>query len=1063
MVDHRYAFSARFCCALAVLAVAGSCIIEQGVAGEQLSSPLSYNRNIRPILSDKCYFCHGPDPEYREAGLRLDTAEGSLDVIESGDFLDRIQNDDPDLMMPPPYSKLSLSSNEKARLAKWVDAGAKYEKHWSFEELPESVPMPEVKDQSWSRKDFDRFVLARLEREALTPTAEAAPIRWLRRATLHLTGLPPTLEEINAFEASVRSDGEAAYDSAVDRLLSSPAYGEHMAVAWLDAARYADSYGYQSDQLNTQWPYRDWVVRAFNDNLPYDEFLTWQLAGDLLENPTPDQRLATAFNRLHRLTNEGGAVYEEWRIENVADRVHTFGTAILGLTMECSRCHDHKYDPITMRDYYSLSAFFNSIDENGVYDSSSKVPSPTMVLPTQEQSQAMSHAQSKLEVAEMVYTKTLESDLERYTEWRSGANAESLELKDLQIEATFDKVVESDSSKNNDKTSAALGKVSYSGLNEVAVTKSPLPRMDNRGERRAVRLDGDRPITLQSIGPFDRWTPFTFSIAFREPKRADSRCVIAHHSAGTDVGYNGWDLLIDNGYVESRLYRVWPGNALGIRTVEPIASDRWHHLAVTYDGSSMAEGIKLYLDGKLLETEMVRDNVKKSVSLPVNNGDKLVVGQRFRSRGLAGGLVDEVHVFTRELSPTEINYLATGAAIEPTLKYYKSAIDLESRKALRNLTAARRAVVEAEERMHEIPVMEEMHTPRAAHILARGLYDAKTSDETLVGRDTFENILLPFPADLPRNRLGLAQWVTNPNHPLTARVAVNRMWRNFFGIGLVSTPENFGLQGELPTHPALLDWLSRNFVNNGWDTKRFCKNIVLSATYRQDSVVSPEVRQRDPENLLLARGPAFRSSAEQVRDMALAASGLLNRKFGGPPVSPYQAGGDLWKESNNMSPAYRQSVGKALHRRSVYSVWKRTAPLPNMMAFDATSREVCVVSRSRTNTPLQALVLLNDVQFVEASRALATDVIREYEDDDSRVNAIFRSFTSREPLELEKRILAELLCSERKYYNSRPEEAAKLIQLGDTDPSESLDTIELAAFTIISQTVLNLDATVWIR
>lgn len=1046
---------------LVVLLAVALTVSSQLVAAEEAASAPSYNRDIRPILSDKCYYCHGPDPENREAGLRLDTAEGSLDAITSGAFLERVESDDPDMMMPPPHSKLSLTDGEKSRLAKWVEAGAEYENHWAFEALPETVTQPEVSDQAWPRKVLDRFVLARLDQEGLSPNAEAAPNRWLRRATLHLTGLPPTLEELQAFEIDVSANGEAAYAKAVDRLLLSPAYGEHMAVAWLDAARYADSYGYQSDLLNTQWPYRDWVVRAFNDNLPYDEFLIWQLAGDLLENPTRDQRLATAFNRLHRLTNEGGAVYEEWRIENVADRVHTFGTAILGLTMECSRCHDHKYDPITMRDYYSLSAFFNSIDENGVYDRTSKVPSPTMVLPTEEQTQSLLAAKGKLQVAEAKYDQAIQAAEKRFADWQASADGAALAVEDLRIAATFDEL--SGKNEKDAKAETTVGKVSHGGLSTVAVQDSPLPRWTDVGERRAVRLDGERPITLQSAGPLDRWTPFTFSVSFRETKRAKLSSVIAHHSTGTDVGYNGWDLMIENGYVESRLYRVWPGNALGVRTLEPISGDCWHQLTATYDGSSQAQGLKLYLNGKLLATEVIRDRIIKSVSFPMNSGDKLSIGQRFRSRGLAGGLIDEARFYNRELSPTEIAHLATDSELEPTLDYFVSAFDPECRKSLAELTAARRAIVEAEEQMHEIPVMEEMLAPRPAHILARGLYDADTNDETLVGRDTFENILLPFSEDLPRSRLGLAKWVTDPNHPLTARVEVNRLWRNFFGAGLVSTPENFGLQGELPTHPALLDWLSRDLVDNDWNLKRFCKNVVLSATYRQDSAVPTEVRQRDPENMLLARGPAFRASAEQIRDLALATSGLINRQIGGPPVSPYQAGGDLWKESNSMSPAYRQSVGRALHRRSVYSIWKRTAPLPNMMAFDATSREVCAVSRSRTNTPLQALVLLNDVQFAEASRALAAKVIAEHEDDGSRISAIFRSFTSREPTELENRILVDLLRSERDYYSSHPEEAAKLIQLGDTDPSDAVSNVELAALTIVSQAVLNLDATIWIR
>lgn len=1048
---------------------------------------IDFNRDVRPILSDKCFFCHGPDRKTQEADLRLDSREGAAEAIASGELISRILSDDPDVRMPPMGSKLSLSARDKQVLQDWVNLGAFYEKHWAFELLPESVAVPNPTSVKRPQHKFDRFVLSKIEQAGLRPNAEASPLRWLRRVTLDLTGLPPTAEQIRRFEeqlADSKTSRETIYQTTVDELLNSPAFGEHMAVAWLDAARYADSYGYQSDKLNTQWPYRDWVVEAFNNNLPYDDFLIWQLAGDLLQHPTRDQLVATAFNRIHRLNNEGGAVFEEWRVENVADRVHTFGTAILGLTMECSRCHDHKYDPISMRDYYSLSAFFNSIDESGVYDRTQKVPCPSLLLPTVEQQTALESAKQKLVEAEAVWQKAKDSARKRFvaltkseltalTAGRqpgSDTGAYGSRVPDLRLALGFDRPFDNSLKAIYHPSQSDRGWAPMVEL--VDVSDSPIARLDNKHaadktdgdeKRLALRLDGERGITTHGIEPFDRWTPFTVVVTLRETKRVTERSLIAHHTRGTDCGYNGWDLTIVGGHVESRMYRVWPGNAMGVRTVEPIPQVKWHQLSATYDGASRASGLKIYLNGQQLETTILRDNVKKSASVKVDHGGEFVVGQRFRARGLDGGLIDDVRVYTRDLAPVELRYLATGEFGTPTPEHFASAVDEKCRAAIDSLAAARKAVVMAEEVMNEIPVMQEMARPRPTHVLARGQYNAPTDESTLVERNVLSGVAIPLSKDAPRDRLGLAQWVTDPEHPLTARVAVNRLWGNFFAEPLVRTPENFGSQGALPTHPKLLDWLARDFINSGWDVKRFCRNIVLSATYRQDSATTREQLQKDPTNRLLARGPAYRLTAEQIRDVALAASGLMNNERGGPPVSPYQPGGDLWRESNGMSPAYQQSVGQSLYRRSLYSVWKRTVPLPNMMAFDATPREVCTVKRARTNTPLQALVLLNDVQFVEACRKLAERSIRSAKSDEARIKTAFMAFTGRTPDATEKDTLLRLLAEERTWFADHKDDAATLVSHGETKPSAESDQIELAAMTTVCQTILNLDATVWKR
>ncbi|MEM9367754.1 MAG: DUF1553 domain-containing protein [Planctomycetota bacterium] len=1041
-------------------------------------APIDFNRDIRPILSDKCYFCHGPDEENRQADLRLDRREEAIDYLEAGEVVDRIHQDDPDLLMPPPETNLALSIDDKRLLERWIASGAQYSEHWSFTLLPVSVPIPHV-DAEFCRNSIDRFVVAKLKDANLSTSEDASPHRWLRRATLDLTGLPPTPSEIKAFLDTLAARGiEEAYTLTVKRLLSSDAFGEHMAVSWLDAARYADSYGYQSDKLNTQWPYRDWVVRAFNENLPYDDFLTWQLAGDLLPHPTSDQVLATAFNRIHRLNNEGGAVFEEWRIENVADRVHTVGTAILGLTLECCRCHDHKYDPISMRDYYSLSAFFNSIDESGVYDRTQKVPCPSMLLPTGEQSEELRAAKIALVDAESQYASA-RSDARRHFRQRSATvGLDSItRIPDLQLACGFDR--EFDNSLKPSYHPSQSDRAWTTPVDLVAVEDCDIPAIDpaslidkpetatNTGNLRvtrlALQLDGERGITIKDVEPFERWMGFSVVMTLRDVERSPLRSIIAHHTRGTDCGYNGWDLAIADGYLDVRFARVWPGNAISVRSTKQVPHDAWCQIATTYDGSSRAAGIKLYLNGELLPTRVLRDELKKQCNVKVDHGGQLVIGQRFRSRGFSGGLVDDFRLFGRTLSSAEVTTLSTGRPQSNDLETYITAQDEACRNALKSLGDARKRFVMAEESMVEIPVMQELESPRPAHILARGQYDAPTDESTRVGRNVPLNEVLPLPKTNQLDRLTLAKWVTDPRHPLTARVAVNRFWGNFFPAPLVGTPENLGLQGDLPSHPKLLDWLARDFVDSGWDVKRLCQQIVLSATYRQDSRTTKAALEADPENRLLARGPAHRLSAEQIRDVALAASGLLTPAVGGPPVSPYQPGGDLWRESNGMSPPYQQSVGKALHRRSLYSVWKRTAPLPNMLAFDSTTREVCTMKRSRTNTPLQALVLLNDTQFVEAARVMASSLLKQFPHADACIESAFVRLTGRTPRAQEREVLQQLHVAELNFYQSHPEAAAAIIAVGETEAPQSIDKEEVAAMTVVCQAILNLDATIWKR
>lgn len=1035
------------------------------------AEPPAFDRVVLPILSDKCFQCHGPDAETRAAELRLDEREAALaaGAIVAGDaaqseIIARISSTDPDVVMPPPEKSKPLSAAQVETLRAWIESGAEYTQHWAFRDLPARVEAPEIADDTWGRTEIDRFVSAKSRSVGLTASGEAAPLRLLRRVSLALTGLPPTPERIAKFAAAVERDGiDRAYAAAVDELLADPAFGEQQAVAWLDAARYADSYGYQSDQLATYWPYRDWVVRSFNDNLPFDQFLTWQLAGDLLPNPTPDQRLATAFCRLHRLTNEGGSIPEEWLVENAADRVHTFGSAMLGLTLECARCHDHKYDPIAQRDYYSLMAVFNSIDENGLYDHSAKTPAPALMLPTEEQQARLTKARRRVAELETELAEAAQAAAPEFDEWITSATAEQLQTaldQALTAGLTFDEplgALRINAPGSKTKPFAAPG------CSQVAGVKGS-----------AVEFHGDDGVPLTELFHVERHQPFAVDLWVRDTVQNPAPVVLLHDTAGTDVGYNGFDVMLVGGRVEARLYRVWPGNGIGVRTKIALPKAEWAHLAVVYDGSSRADGVAIYVGGKRVETEELRDKLVKSIHV----GDVVQrpngIGARFRDRGFVGGAVDELLVFNRELAPLEVRSLHQPESFTAALAdraghrdeleaAWRMTADGRGRGVRDQLTTARDELRQAEDAVLEVSIMEELPTPRPTYLLARGVYDAPKTDETKVSRDVFAAMLPKWPAEAPRHRLGLAQWLTAPEHPLTARVAVNRVWATFFGRGLVTTPENFGRQGAAPVQQELLDWLARDFISSGWDTKRLYRQIAMSATYRQASRLNPDLRERDSQNDFFARGPSFRLSGEQLRDTALDAAGLLVRTAGGPPVSPYQPGPDLWREANSMSPPYQEAVGRDLYRRSLYSVWKRTVPLPNMLTFDAPTREVCVMARSRTNTPLQALVLLNDEQFVEAARALAERVRSEHAELRLQIDAAFVRLVGRLPSGIEQKLLAELYHEQRAQFAQTPEDAQKLLAIGESETNSSAPAEELAALTVVCQTILNLDETITSR
>jgi hypothetical protein len=1045
-------------------------IISLGVTVAGVSAALAavdFGRDVRPILSENCYHCHGQDAERREGKLRLDTREGQRKggVIVPGkpgesELVIRIFSRDDAERMPPPDSHRTLSEPQKETLKRWIAEGASFTEHWAVAS-PTRPALPRVKQADWSRNAIDQFVLARLEAEGLAPAPEAERARWLRRVTFDLTGLPPSLGELDAFLADRTAN---AFERVVDRLLASPRFGERMAADWLDAARYADTHGYQMDRPRAMWPYRDWAIAAFNRNLPYDQFITEQLAGDLLPNATRDQRLATAFNRLHAQNEEGGIVEEEYRVAYVNDRVTTFGTTVLGLTLECARCHDHKFDPIAQRDFYSLAAFFQNIDESGAipYKNFSDVmPPPVLKLPDAATEEKLAQLAREIAAQENAATAARGAAAAEFDTWLAQRGAELPPVDGAVVALDFDTLT------GTTTPNAAPG-------------AEPAKAIDGPGLAEGVRgsaaaLRGDDGFAVADVPVLTRGDAFSFSIWIR-PGATVERAVVFHRSlAYTDAGSRGYELVLENGRVAFGLHRAWPGSSLKVVALEALRSNEWTHVTLTYDGSSRAAGARIYLDGAPAPIEVVRDKLAGDITYEREKQPPLLIGHRFRDSGFRGGRVDEFRVFTRELSPFEAAQLAgrseVGAAWQTpgeTLSPAQRAMLKEHfvrfaspavRAQVETLARLRREQAKVFDAVPEVMVMEELPKPKPAYLLERGSYDRRGAE---VSAATPE-VLPAFPADAPRNRLGLARWATAPGHPLTARVAVNRLWQMMFERGLVESSDNFGVTGSTPTHPQLLDWLATEFVARGWDMKAMLREIALSATYRQSSQATPEMRARDPQNLLLARAPARRLTAEMLRDQALAASGLLVERIGGPSVKPYQPAG-LWEEIAMGKPSYEQGKGEDLHRRSLYTFWKRTVPHPAMMTFDAADRANCTVRRQATSTPLQALALLNDTQLVEAARFVGARMLTEGGVTPAeQVRFAFRLVTNRAPRDVEVASLVAMLREQEELFAADPKASAALLSLGETAVDKEIPSEKLAAATMLASALLNHDEAVMRR
>lgn len=968
---------------------------------------VEFNKDIRPLLSDNCFQCHGPDSASRKAGLRLDREEDikadreGMRVVFPGkpdesELIKRVISTDPDEVMPPPKLHKKITAAQVKLLRQWISEGAQWQQHWAFI-APQKPSVPDD-DSGWAVNEIDRFVLARLKQEGLQPSLEADRATLIRRLALDLTGLPPTPGEANAFS---RDQSTAAWNKWITRLQRSSRYGEHRARYWLDAARYADTHGLHLDNYREMWPYRDWVIKAFNDNKGFDEFTIEQLAGDLLPDTTTEQWVATGFNRCNVTTSEGGAIAEEFLVRYAVDRVNTTGTVWMGLTVGCAQCHDHKFDPISQREYYRMFAYFNNTTQGGMDGNRPDTP-PIVRLHEDKQKEEESRLRGAL-------------------------------AKNKSAAGKIDKEV--------DKR-----------LNELINPEAGVAFWP--GEKLRAKNDKNAPqLTL----PIGLGKPFTLEIQLKMPDGAE-RIELLNQIDSDGRGFRVWADAVNEG-VELEL--IGDEGSLRVTQIKALQRGASRRVFFTYDGTDEPGGIEMWNGAR----RMTRNRFPY---LEVDQfGGDFANDTKFRFVS-DPARVQSVAFYDRILDQVEIAALDKREATAKLFKLDPGKLDKAKRKQAReqylqtrhqeyrDLLVKRSEINrQLDTLMRSIPLshvmMEKPGKQPMANILNRGEYDKK-------GEAVKPGVPSTLPAlavGSPTNRLGLAQWLVCSDHPLTARVTVNRIWQEFFGVGLVKTAGDFGVQGEPPSHPELLDWLAVDFMENGWDMKRLVRQIVSSATYRQTAKVGPELVARDPENRLYARGPRFRLDAEAIRDLALYVSGLLDESRGGPGVRPYQPAG-LWKtvgyENSNTVQFYRH-YGDSLYRRSIYTFWKRTSPPPNMTALDAPNREACVVRRERTNTPLQALVLLNDVQFIEAARHLAERVVREKDP----VRSMALHVLGRRVDSEESKILNNSLASFTKHFRADQDAAEHLLRQGDKPNRESSSPVKLAALTMLANQLLNLD------
>jgi hypothetical protein len=996
--------------------------------------------------------------------MRLDVEEGLFGerkggrAVVKGDrkaslLYQRIMTDDEDDVMPPPKSHKKLKPEEKALLARWIEQGAPWEAHWAFI-APTRPATPGVTDAAWVRNPIDAFVLAKLDEKGLRPAPEADRRALIRRVSFDLTGLPPSTAEVDAFVADQSPD---AYEKVVDRMLASPAYGEHRARYWLDAARYADTHGLHFDNYREIWPYREWVINAFNANMRFDQFTVEQLAGDLLPKRTIEQQVASGFLRCQMTTNEGGTIPEENLVFYTRDRTETTARVWLGLTANCAACHDHKFDPITQKDVYSMSAFFNNT-ALGPLDGNIKDTPPIVVVPSKADRPRWDALTVELAGVRTKMDERRTAARPEFDKWLAGASVPAVRAaiptKELRLHAPLD------------EGQGQSTRVAIDGQIREVPLATGSAWQGGQVAPKALQVMGGGLGELEEVGDFDREQSFTAAVWAKLPAKNTTGAIVSRMDEKDN--YRGWDLWVEGDKIGSHFINRFPEDSIKVATEKPIDATKWHHLAITYDGSSKAAGLKVYVDGEPQRTGTANDSLKGTTRTKV----PFRVGQRNNSSPIKNLRVQDLRLYGRALTAIEVKNLATSSRLltivskpadkrsEPEKKdlydWWLTGNDAPTRELGGQLAKLQSEEAAIKSRGAETLVMEERPEPAKAFVLFRGDYDKRRDEVTPATPAS----LPAFPADAPRNRLGFAQWLLRPENPLTARVTVNRFWQELFGTGIVKTTEDFGIMGENPSHPELLDWLAVEFRETGWDVKRLFKLMVTSAAYRQSAAATPEKVARDGENRLLSRGPRYRQDAEVLRDNALAVSGLLVDKIGGPSVRPYQPVG-VWEAvamigSNTRD--YKRDNGENLYRRSLYTFWKRAAPPASMEIFNAPSRETCTVRRERTNTPLQALVTMNDPQFVEAARVLAERAIKEGGATfEGRLDWVTRRLASRsfrsEEIAVSRAAYDDLLA----YYWSHLADAKRLLEVGEAKRDASLDPAEHAAWTMMANQLMNLD------
>lgn len=1027
--------------------------LPEDVTAQMASLPeeIDFNRDVKKILSDKCFSCHGPDAKKQKAELRLDlasfayekTTESGLKAIRPGsltnsEIIHRILSSDPEYKMPTPESHLELTAYEKAVLVKWVEQGAEYKPHWAFV-APEKPKVPSPENKTWVKNDIDKFILKEQEKNNLRPAPEADRKTLIRRLSFDIRGVSPTEKEITAFE---HDQDPKAYEKLIDQFLSSKHYGERMAAYWLDVSRFADSHGYLDDKHRDMTPWRDWVISAYNRNIPFDKFITWQMAGDLLPNPTQEQILATGFNRNHKQNSEAGVIDEEFRVEYVTDRTNTLGTALMAMTLGCAKCHDHKYDPISQKDYYSLFAFFNSTFEKGSpnYGDDKVVPGPTLMLTSPDDEKKISQLQARLKALEKMESNNFTSEEKRLQSEGDPAVAVALASK-IRAKLDFEKSIPKDT-------------VRGSFINLADKTSSPSyykPEFGKGVEGRSVKYNVETRLVFPAtkIGYYERHDPFSVSLWLKIPEKYPL-ATIFYSSENHRYGYQGYDLLLKNNRLNFRLSHSYPHDAVSVISKKEVSLNQWSHVAVSYDGSSRASGVSIFLNGQKLDVDVEYDNLKKNIQqhYSIHKGplSGFTFGEKALDKSMPNGEIDDFHLFSGRLTSAEVNYLFNRKSF-PLNKQKPSDTSSQTYVTRKNLSAILDSA-------REVMVMGDLPVARPTFVLQRGVYDSY--GEKVI--PATPSSIFTFSPSLPQNRLGLSKWLFDDRNPLTARVAVNRIWQLIFGKGIVATSDDFGNQGAMPTHPELLDHLAIWYRENGWDTKALMKYIFMSAAYRQSSVNEKNIMKADPDNKWLTRNPRYRLPAEMLRDNALHIAGLLSEKIGGPSVYPYQPAG-LWEELSDKVWRYKyiQSEGEDLYRKSIYTIRKRTSVVPFLQIFDAPDRSVCTVKRQVSSSPMQSLAMLNDPQIVEAAKLVGKRMMSEGgKDQRSQLIYAYRLITGRDPGNKELNAMHQLCDAEIDEFQKNPGKAKDLLAVGMQKP-ETSDEVRLAAYTHLALSLMNTD------